>query len=287
LIKNPHTLFCHIFFRTLACLVLISYSSISFAWGKDAHTAIGILAVNQLQPDALAELQSFMPLTPQAMTQACNWPDEYRGTDDGDWSKPLHYVNIPRGIETYEEARDCPENPERLGHSEQPARLCVTEAIKHYANRLLDKHASNDERKQSFAWLCHLVGDLHQPLHAGFEDDRGGNDFDVNFHGKKMNLHRFWDSELLYQHAGSWQYLVGQTGSFPMIQASSNWDFDMVNDWTNESHQLAEHKVYRTKRNKKVKKSYQQQSWELIQQQIRVAAKRLAVIVNKELDNAD
>ena len=124
----------HIVFSTLVSLILIGYSNTSFAWGRDGHTAIGILAVNQLQHDALHELESIVrPLSKKAMAKECNWPDVIRENEDDAWSGPLHYVNIPRGIDVYEQARDCPLHIEHLNHPDRPPRYCVTEAIKHYA----------------------------------------------------------------------------------------------------------------------------------------------------------
>ncbi|RWI57039.1 MAG: hypothetical protein EOR16_15675 [Mesorhizobium sp.] len=34
------------------------------------------------------------------------------------------------------------------------------------------------QRQRALKFLVHLIGDLHQPLHA-IEDERGGNDIDV------------------------------------------------------------------------------------------------------------
>ena len=203
----------------------------SFAWGRDGHTAIGILAVNQLQQDALHELESIIrPLSKEAMAEECNWPDVMRENEDGAWSAPLHYINIPRGVDSYDQVRDCPLHPERLDHPEGPAKYCVTEAIKHYAAGLGNSQASNDERRQAFAWLCHLVG---------------------------------------------------LTSPFPTLQADSNWSQEMVNDWTSESHRIADQAAYPPK--KKIKKPFEEQSWELTQRQIELAASRLALIINTEL----
>ncbi len=286
MINPARTFFSHVIFTTLASFALLGFSNHSFAWGGDGHTAIGILAVNQLQPDALHELESIIrPLSKEAMAKECNWPDVIRENEDDAWSAPLHYVNIPRGIDVYEQARDCPLRTEHLNHPERPPGYCVTEAIKHYATGLGNRQASYDERRQAFAWLCHLVGDLHQPLHAGFADDRGGNNIDVKYKGKKMNLHRFWDSGLIKEQADSWQYLVGQTSPFPTVQADSNWSPEMVNDWTSESHQLAERAAYPSK--KKIKAAFEEKSWEHIQQQIALAASRLALIINTELKTED
>ena len=63
---------------------------------------------------------------------------------------------------------------------------------------------NNAERKAiALAWLLHLVGDIHQPLHTVQlftseypKGDRGGNEICVRVtqEGRPMDLHRFWDS---------------------------------------------------------------------------------------------
>lgn len=263
----------------IACLTLFGYSTEAISWGRDGHTAIGIIAINQLQPDVIKKLEDFVnPLTPRAMAEACSWPDVIRDIEEYEWSGPLHYINIPRGDEVYTQQRDC---PERKGPAGQPARHCATEAIKYYAAELSRPEASKVQRWQSFAWLCHLVADLHQPMHAGFADDRGGNNVDVIFNDEQMNLHFYWDTAVIKQQAGSWQYLVGQLGPFPPVQAGSNWSPARVNAWTNESHKLAKDKAYPA--TEKIDKAFAQQSWEVIEKQVRLSASRLALIINTVL----
>ncbi len=273
---------CRFIATTFACVALLEHSPHSFAWGHDGHTAIGILAINQLPPETLRELENIVnPLTKQAIAEACNWPDVLRESEEGEWSGPLHYINIPRGDEVYTESRDCPKQKHPAG---RPAQYCAPEAIKHYAAELVNPQASGKQRWRSFAWLCHLVGDLHQPMHAGFADDRGGNDVEVVFGDWHMNLHHFWDSALINQRAGSWQYLVGQLSEFPPVQAGSDWSPLMVNDWTNSSHSLAKESAYPA--TGIIDEAFAQQSWELIQEQIRLAATHLALIINSELKPA-
>ena len=70
-------------------------------------------------------------------------------------------------------------------------------------NERVVKNDSDAERKAiALAWLFHLVGDIHQPLHTAqlftFEyplGDRGGNEICVRVtqSGQPMDLHRFWD----------------------------------------------------------------------------------------------
>jgi hypothetical protein len=265
-----------------ACLGLAGHSGAAFSWDHEGHTAIGVMAVAQLEPAALEALQSIVkPLTKQAMAEACSWPDDLRETEEGEWSSALHYINIPRGDAVYSVERDCPKDPDNTATAGHPPRQCATEAIKYFAAAMADMQAPPQQRWQSFAWLCHLVGDLHQPLHAGFGDDRGGNNFDVVFNDEPMDLHDFWDAALILQQAGSWQYLVGALGVFPPSQAPSGWSPAMVDDWTNESHRLVIDRLYPA--TARIDAVYAQESWGLIQSQMTLAANRLASIINTQL----
>ena len=70
-------------------------------------------------------------------------------------------------------------------------------------NESIVKNQSDAERKAiALAWLFHLVGDIHQPLHTAQlftveypNGDRGGNEICVRVTqaGQPMDLHRFWD----------------------------------------------------------------------------------------------
>src|SRR5262249_15446480 len=60
-----------------------------------------------------------------------------------------------------------------------------------------------DGKAIALAWLFHLVGDIHQPLHTVQlftvdypQGDRGGNEICVRVTqtGQPIDLHRFWDS---------------------------------------------------------------------------------------------
>ena len=62
--------------------------------------------------------------------------------------------------------------------------------------------APRNEKRIALRFVAHLVGDIHQPLHAGFAEDRGGNSVDVRFNGRKMNLHSLWDTALVELEQG-------------------------------------------------------------------------------------
>ena len=263
------------FLRILTvCCALLTYSTATLAWGPEGHSTIGTLALIQLQEDSRRELAEFVDLQDeQAMVDACNWPDVIRETEEGVATSPQHYINIPRGEFDYLQSRDCPDG------------LCATEAIKRYAAELADREAGNEQRWQAFAWLCHVVGDLHQPLHAGFADDRGGNNFEIVFKGEQMNLHGFWDSELIHQYAANRYSLLGILGQSMTTPESSDWSENTVDDWTNESHQLAKHRAY--PEDTEIDDAFEQQCWDMTQQRMNQAGSRLAWILNTVLKKRD
>jgi S1/P1 Nuclease len=67
---------------------------------------------------------------------------------------------------------------------------------------VVKKENGGERRAIALAWLFHLVGDVHQPLHTAQiftveypQGDRGGNEICVRVTqaGQPMDLHRFWD----------------------------------------------------------------------------------------------
>jgi hypothetical protein len=244
-----------------------------FAWDLEGHGVIGILAVNQLQPEARLRLDEILgDLDEASLIKACNWPDAIRETVEWEWSEPLHYVNLPRGEARYSAARDCPEQQ------------CVTEAIKDYAGVLGNPAAGGEERRQAFAWLCHFTADIHHPLHAGYADDRGGNSVDVTFNDESMDLHEFWDRVLIEHRVGDWTGLLALLQTYHIDQqAGANWSAEMVDVWTEESHQLVETVVYPS--NSEIGHRYEEKSWALVQQRILTASSRLALIINTVLSD--
>src|SRR5690606_31977477 len=115
------------------------------------------------------------------------WADNLRGSDPGlgKRSAPWHYVNIGEAGCRYESQAHCPDGG------------CVNEALEVQTRILADRGRSDAERLQALKFVVHLVGDAHQPLHAGHRHDRGGNDYQLNYRGKGTNLHSLWDSGML------------------------------------------------------------------------------------------
>jgi hypothetical protein len=105
----------------------------------------------------------------------CNWADRPRQR------APEHFVNLPRNA-TGIDRDECP-----LAYE------CVVSAIKEDFTVLASSETTDQEKLAALKFLGHWVGDIHQPLHAGFQDDRGGNHIRTRA-STCESLHTLWDS---------------------------------------------------------------------------------------------
>jgi len=155
----------------------------SLAWGLQGHQAVADIAWQGLSPVARQEATRLLALEPgQTLVSLATWADEHRGPVTAPW----HYLNFPRGQCRFDAARDCPDGQ------------CVVGAIDRQRAILASK-ATDAERLQALKYLVHFVADVHQPLHAGYQDDRGGNTVQLRFLMRASNLHALWDKGLIEQ----------------------------------------------------------------------------------------
>jgi hypothetical protein len=123
--------------------------------------------------------------------QAARWPDELRITDRQYHRPPWHYINW----------RFKPEGQPASVKAREPDPVNILTALAE--NERVVKNNTDPQRKAvALAWLFHLVGDIHQPLHTAQlftvdypQGDKGGNEICVRVRqaGQPMDLHRFWD----------------------------------------------------------------------------------------------
>ena len=197
--------------RMLLIIATLAVASPAFAWGTKGHRVIGALAQERLTEAARAAVTEI--LEGEDLALATTWADEMRGSRDNPrfWSEYAgnwHYVNIPAG-EDYASTEKNPRGDAYVALETFAAIVAgkpapegpVREGLELYFGDL----AARDVEVRRFAlkFLLHIVGDLQQPLHSGYADDRGGNDVDVTWFGTATNLHALWDTELVeYQDLG-------------------------------------------------------------------------------------
>jgi len=135
----------------------------AMAWGADGHKIVALLADAQLTPSARKQVDRLLALEPGAtLASISTWADEHRNPATAAW----HYVNFPRGDCNYQPERDCPDGK------------CVVAAIDRQVE-VLRTNGDDEKRLNALKYVVHFIGDIHQPLHAGYGDDRGGNSYQL------------------------------------------------------------------------------------------------------------
>ena len=203
----------------LAGLALIP--TLASAWGSTGHRAIGRVAENHLSEIARQEIRAL--IGPETLVEASTYADEIRSDPSMNHASPWHWVTLPEG-ETYASV-------------EKNSDGDLIESIVRFTATLRDPEASLDERRFALRFLSHQIGDLHQPLHVGTGEDRGGNQVDVFWHGRESNLHRVWDSDMIDSAKLSFSELAERVDRADAAQIRA-WQSSDWLAWAEESRAL-------------------------------------------------
>lgn len=268
--------------RLICALLLLGLSAPALAWSKQGHQLVGELAQDDLSPAAKAEVARLLAGEAQpSLAGVATWADEIRseGTPLGEVSRSWHYINFGRAGCEYAPARDC------------PGGNCVIAAIHRQRGILADRSQPLEARRNALKLLVHLVGDAHQPLHAGYQDDRGGNEFQLNYRGRGApegegtNLHRVWDYWLLRSAGLDNASYAGHLRGLPLPADPAADSAAPAAQWSLESCRLiGSASVYPTQR--KITDDYLDQHRPLAETRLRQAGARLAALINSALDPA-
>jgi len=178
--------------------------------------------------------------------QAARWPDDVRIRDKAQNRPPWHYINLPFK----------PEGQPANVQIRDPEPVNILTAMAENEN-VVKNQKDAEQRTIALAWLFHLVGDIHQPLHTAQlftvdypKGDRGGNEICVRVTqaGQPMPLHRFWDgvitssSNLTRLRNEATALRNRQEFQRSQLTELANSDFDA---WAKESFEIATKIAYR------------------------------------------
>lgn len=196
--------------RTITLLVLVLFTEELFAWGAMGHRIVGQIADDNLNPKAKKSIEKI--LGDQTLAQVSTWADMIRSDPNWDFVKPWHFVDLPDG-QTYSDVTPNPQGD-------------VIQAISAQIEVLKNEKSTNEEKQNALKFIVHFVGDIHQPLHAGRPDDRGGNTIKVKFNDRTMNLHSLWDSGMIDHQQIGYEDYARQLQSRPEKSAIKD-DYDL------------------------------------------------------------
>jgi hypothetical protein len=242
----------------VAVLLITAGRSSAFAWACDGHRAVAMLAERLLGPATLTALTAVLTASPvdptlrrgcepvpsDIVADVATWADDERAVNPatGGW----HFINFPRAIGS----------PPVSYANYCAGGNCAIDAIVAQFRTL--KTSSNQAlRANALRFIIHLIGDLHQPLHAITNGDRGGNCLPVSYYGQPVeendrgdlspNLHGVWDFNtvrtLMTKHGltnarALADYLAGQ-GAFPHSVAAKEATSARVSSWARDANAKA------------------------------------------------
>lgn len=273
--------------RSATLLLVASIASTTVqAWGPQGHRLVALVATNHLTQTARQNVRWL--LGDASLADVAIWADQYR--EENSQTSFWHYVDIPLDATSYDRDRDCPTQPGVLARGRGDRwRDCAMDRILYNEERLANTSLDRADRAIALKFLVHLIGDLHQPLHAlGVE--RGGNGIPVSAFGSTTctydegtpypcNLHGVWDTTLIAQRRlDDRQYLAA------LEQQIKRHHWDRIatgspEEWAMQSHALAKVALLPPQAN--VDERYYRAQMPVIDEQLALGGLRLAAVLNR------
>lgn len=265
----------------LATLILGSLCGNAWAWGDTAHQIICEMAFRLAKPTTQTEIQRLINSDPAGtypdFSESCVMPDHPR------IRASEHFLNLPRDS-TGLSSDQCPLAP-----------ACVLTAILSDLAIVSSRKETDARRLLALESLGHWVGDIHQPLHVSFLDDRGGNSIRIS--GCAGNLHAVWDSCLVSYAVGSDAIKAAASLMATITPVmKEQWTSTAPRDWANETFSIAKAPTTGYCRmqgsscepapgNWAVTTEYLEANKSVVKQQLQTAAVRLAHMLDTALAN--
>ncbi|TVZ51566.1 S1/P1 nuclease [Dokdonia sp. Hel_I_53] len=238
----------------------------AYDWGQTGHRTTGAIAEKYLSRKARKAIAKL--LDGQSLALTSTYADEIKS--DGKYRSygPWHYVNVP-----FDTTYDVHPKSER-GDLIAGIDICI--------DKIKSKTTSREEKAFHLKLLIHFIGDLHQPLHTGLSDDKGGNDFQVQWFNKGTNLHSVWDTKMIDSYGMSYTEISDNMPAFSKKQRRA-MSAGTHRDWMKESRILVKDIYQNTKSGEKLSYRYMYDYFETLKGQLHKGGVRLASLLNELL----
>jgi hypothetical protein len=231
-------------------------------WGQIGHYVSGEIAEKHLNDLTKARVNNI--LGERSIAVSSVWMDDIRSDDSYDFDT-WHYVTIPDG-EEYD-----PDIQEESGD--------IIWALETLIEELKTGDLTEEEESEKLKLVIHMIGDIHQPLHVGTGEDRGGNDVRLQWFWEDSNLHRVWDSEMIESFQLSYTELAKELDTATHDQIE-DWQDDSVREWAYESMEFRD-QVYDLPDDMRLSYEYRYYNKEIIYKRLLQAGIRMAGVLNE------
>lgn len=243
--------------------ILTSQANTNPIWGQTGHRVVGAVADQYLKGSTKRKLKKL--LNHQSLSLVSTFADEIKADARYDKFKTWHYLNMPLDG-TYESSEKNPEGD-------------LVTGIDYCISIITNDNTSNDDKVFYLKLLIHLIGDLHQPFHIGLKDDRGGNDFHVQWLTRDSNMHKVWDTQIIESYGMSYSELTGNLDHLSKAEIKAIRKGTIL-DWIRETHQLTKVVYNSAKQGDNLGNAYSYKYLSIVKQQLQKAGIRLASILN-------
>lgn len=251
-------------------LLLFLLSQFTFAkppvWSKTGHRVIGEVAQQHLSGKSKRVIKDL--LEGQSLAAVANFADEIKADSLFRRFSAWHYVNFPEN--------------EKYGESPLSPYGDLISGIQECIRIVGDKSSPREERAFYLKMLVHLVGDLHQPMHVGRLEDKGGNDIQVQWFNRGTNLHKIWDADMINDYGMSYSELAAKLPGVSRPERKAIQKGTLY-DWVEESQEVANALYGSVDVGEKLYYRYGYEWWNTAEKQLQKGGLRLAKVLNELL----
>jgi hypothetical protein len=243
---------------SLSLLLMFAMPTYSYAWGKSGHEIVAQIAFNYLDEATKKEVMRY--LKRMSIEQASTWMDENRSEPFYNYMRPWHYIDITKG-------------EEYVPTAEKNMITVLKSAIYGLQHK---ETLSNKQISEYIKIIFHLVGDLHQPLHTGYPEDKGGNTIEIKSPIYNGNLHSFWDTQIIEAEGIKLKDCLDMYSLFSEAELKSINKINVL-QWMKQSRSLLD-QVYDFK-DGKIERPYIDSNKIVIKRQLLIGGLRLASVL--------
>ncbi|WP_350287644.1 S1/P1 nuclease [uncultured Croceitalea sp.] len=253
--------------RTFIILFFLgtTISNANVIWSKTGHRVTGHIAQKHLTRKAKKAINDL--LDGHSLAFASTYADEIKADRSFSKYSAWHYVNYPMDTRYEDSAKS------EYGD--------VVAGIEKCKQVLTDTNSSRADKVFYLKLLIHLIGDLHQPMHAGRGEDRGGNDIQLQWFDEGTNLHRLWDSNLINAYGMTYYELGDELEGSITKKEIKKLQEGTLYDWVHESHTKAAEVYDSVKTGEKLRFQYAYKYNDLLFAQLQKGGFRLAKVLNE------
>lgn len=296
------------------CLALLLPSP-AMAWNETGHQVVARIAWDNMKPRTRSAVIALLKAAPQDADLASLFPTDSRplairereffilastwADIVRDESKPARRQKYHRSLSHFINffwERPTPNGPPVDRTDLHPASENVVERLQHYQASISDLTREQSQRAVDLAWVLHLAGDIHQPLHCSArvtatepQGDQGGNLFKLD---GGNSLHGYWDGILnrTFRREANETETAFQTkivnfitSRHPRSSFSTRLQPGEFEKWAKSGHETCKATVYPAslRRNQAPSQTYRQQTSRTAEPAIALAGYRLAAMLDK------